>query len=95
LIRLALIDLAIFQSGIYLHLAKHETAHPVLTMNFFVPEIHLTAPQTEHSSRLLDGILCQGGQLFVVEVNQDTSHRYADCERHCETAPIFRMCNFG
>jgi hypothetical protein len=87
-----MIDLAVRQAGIYLHLAKHQTTHPVLTIIFFVSEIHLTPLQTEYLSRLLDAILCQARQLFVFEVNPD---RYDDCEHDCEEAPTGIICNFG
>jgi hypothetical protein len=92
---LALIDLAVFQSGIYLHLGKHEATHSVLTIGFFESKIHLTALQTEYLSRLLDPVLCPGEQLVAGEVNQDTSDRCADCESDCVGAATRRICNFG
>jgi hypothetical protein len=94
-VRLAMIDFAISQSGIYLHLAQHETTQAGLTLKFFVSEIQLTPPQTEHLSCLFDAFLCPYEQPFVVDVNQDTSDGSADCECECKGAPTGRISNFA
>jgi hypothetical protein len=48
-----------------------------------------------HCSHLLNAILYQAVQLFVVEINHDTSDRYADCEHDCNGAPTGRIFDFG
>jgi hypothetical protein len=90
----ASLNLVIFQSTIYLHLAQHETTQAVLTMILFVSIIQLRPRPTEDLSYLFDSFFCHREELFADHVKYDAS-QYADCERNCKAVPTGRIGKVG
>ena len=85
LVRVFSLDLA----GIYLHLAQYETTQPVLTIIFFVSQVHLGRLQTGNLSPLFDASSDQ------LEEPLATDAKYDKCQDDCEVAPTDGICNCG